>query len=89
MPANRSIKLSLALLLESLVSAFPPGQWKQVENSVDRALAWIASRQNPDGSFPTYPSGQPAVTSFCVLAFFIPGPPTGAWTLRPATQPRD
>ena len=44
-------------------------QWRQVENGVDRALAWLASRQAADGSFPTLPQGQPAVTSLAVMAF--------------------
>jgi hypothetical protein len=58
---------------KALAEVLSPGQWKQLEGSVDRALAWIASRQEADGSFPTYPSGQPAVTSFCILAFLSRG----------------
>jgi hypothetical protein len=57
----------------ALAAVLSPGEWKQMESSVDRALAWIASRQNADGSFPTLPTGQPAVTSFCVLAFLSRG----------------
>jgi hypothetical protein len=56
-----------------LSAALPPERWQQVENSVDRALAWIASEQAPDGSFPTLPAGQPAVTSLCVMAFLSRG----------------
>ena len=58
---------------ESLASALSPAEWIQVEGCVDRALAWIASQQAPDGSFPTPPSAQPAVTSLCVLAFLSRG----------------
>ena len=58
---------------KALAEVLPAGQWKRLEGSVDRALAWIASRQDADGSFPTYPSGQPAVTSFCILAFLSRG----------------
>ena len=62
-----------ALPAKALADALPPEKWRQVENSVDRALAWIASRQNADGSFPTAAIGQPAVTSFCILAFLSRG----------------
>jgi hypothetical protein len=57
----------------TLAAVLSPGKWKQLEGSVDRGLAWIASQQAADGSFPTYPSGQPAVTSFCILAFLSRG----------------
>jgi hypothetical protein len=40
---------------------------------VDRALAWLATQQRADGSFPTLEIGQPAVTSLCVLAFLARG----------------
>ena len=45
-----------------LAAVLSPAKWQQVENAVDRALAWIASQQLTDGSFPTVDSGQPAVT---------------------------
>lgn len=50
-----------------------PEQWKRVESATDRALAWLASRQRDDGSFPTRDTGQPAVTALCVLAFLAVG----------------
>jgi hypothetical protein len=56
-----------------LADALSPEKWRQVENSVDRALAWIATQQAPDGSFPTQARGQPAVTSLCVMAFLSRG----------------
>jgi len=56
-----------------LAAVLSDGKWKEVENSVDRALAWLFSQQAADGSFPTYHSGQPAVTSLCVLAFLARG----------------
>jgi hypothetical protein len=58
---------------ESLAAALPPAEWAQVENCVDRTLAWIATQQETDGSFPTRPAAQPAVTSLCVLAFLSRG----------------
>src|SRR5689334_6176245 len=44
-------------------------QWKHVDAAVHRALGWLASQQQPDGSFSTLDSGQPAVTSLCAMAF--------------------
>lgn len=58
---------------ESLAHALTPAQWTLVEKCVDRSLAWLASQQAPDGSFPTRPYAQPAVTSLCVLAFLSRG----------------
>jgi hypothetical protein len=51
----------------------PADEWRRVDAAVDRALTWIAAHQQPDGSFPTLDQGQPAVTSFCVLAFMAHG----------------
>ena len=44
-----------------------------MEDCVDRALAWIASQQEADGSFHTLSQGQPAITALCVLAFLSRG----------------
>ena len=48
-------------------------QRKIVDRSVDRALKWLASRQNRDGSFPTMNVGQPGITALCVQAFLTRG----------------
>jgi hypothetical protein len=48
-------------------------EWKRVDASVARALRFLASRQQPDGSFPSLPNSQPGVTSLCVLAFLAHG----------------
>ncbi len=48
-------------------------QWREVEKSIDRALAWIATRQQADGSFEAPDSGQPGVTALCVLALLSRG----------------
>jgi len=50
-----------------------PSQWSQVDRSLARALAWLATQQKGDGSFPTMKTGQPAVTALCVLAFLSAG----------------
>lgn len=56
-----------------MMEVLSPGKWPVVENSVDRGLAWLAGQQAADGSFPTLPAAQPAVTSLCVLAFLSRG----------------
>jgi hypothetical protein len=52
-------------------------EWHRVDEAVKRALAWLASRQQPDGSFPTLETGQPGVTCLCMMAFishgYVPG----------------
>jgi hypothetical protein len=48
-------------------------QWEEVNSAVARSLDWIAGQQQPDGSFPTAPWGQPGVSSLCVLAFMAHG----------------
>jgi hypothetical protein len=47
--------------------------WNRVNIVVERALKWLASQQQPDGSFPTRETGQPGVTSLCLLAFISHG----------------
>src|SRR5947207_1022543 len=44
-----------------LADVLAAGRWAQVEQSVDHALAWLATQQDADGSFRGIPSGQPAV----------------------------
>jgi hypothetical protein len=58
---------------ESLAGALAPAEWQNLESCVDRGLEWLASQQEPDGSFPSLSSAQPAVTSLCVLAFLSRG----------------
>ena len=55
------------------LSVLSTNQRRQLEQSVDRALAWIATKQQPDGSFPTHETGQPAVTALCLMAFMARG----------------
>jgi len=54
-------------------SVLSPEAWERVDASVDHALRWLAAQQQSDGSFPTLPTGQPAVTSLCVMAFAAHG----------------
>jgi hypothetical protein len=55
-----------------------PDEWRRVDASVDRALAWLASEQQSDGSFPTLETGQPGVTALSVMAFVSHGHMPGA-----------
>ena len=48
-------------------------EWEAVDRAVERGLAWLAKQQQPDGSFPTLPFGQPAVSGLCELAFLAHG----------------
>lgn len=57
----------------SLADVLTPQEWELVDESVDRALLWIAGHQQPDGQFLSLDIGQPAVTSLCVLAFLSRG----------------
>ena len=48
-------------------------EWQRVESAVDRGLAWLAKQQNRDGSFEGRDLGQPAITSFAVMAYLSRG----------------
>jgi Prenyltransferase and squalene oxidase repeat len=50
-----------------------PAEWQRVDSAVERGLRWLASQQQPDGSFPTLELGQPGVTSLCMMAFMAHG----------------
>ncbi len=76
-PAQSTNEAAAAAKL-TLPRVLSQAQWRRMEDSVDRALAWMATQQAADGSFPTYPSGQPAVTSLCVLAYLSRGHQPGA-----------
>src|SRR5215213_10261911 len=48
-------------------------EWHRMDSAVDRGLAFLASQEQPNGSFPSLPFAQPGVTSLCVLAFMAHG----------------
>ena len=54
-----------------------PAQWQQLDTVVDRGLKYLADHQRTDGSFEAPPVGQPAITSFCVMAFLSRGHVSG------------
>ena len=47
--------------------------WEKLDASVDKALKWLITQQNQDGSFKTIQRGQPGITAFCVMAFLAQG----------------
>ena len=48
-------------------------QAQEMNRVVDKGLAFLASKQNEDGSFPTVRGAEPAVTGLCVMAFLLRG----------------
>ena len=48
-------------------------EWQRVEQSINDGLEYLVSQQRQDGSFAARPSGQPGITSLCVLAFLSRG----------------
>jgi hypothetical protein len=71
-------------------NVLPEAEWQRVDEAVDKALTWLAAQQQPDGSFPSLPTGQPGVTSLCVMAFIahghVPGDGPYARQLERATD---
>ena len=57
----------------SSMDVLTPRQWQDVDASVDRGLAWLASQQQQDGSYLTLPSGQPGITGLAVMAHLAAG----------------
>jgi len=60
-----------------------PVEWKAVDLAVERALKWLAAVQQPDGSFPTRDTGQPAISSLCMMAFMAHGHVPGSSRYSP------
>src|SRR5262245_14657987 len=48
-------------------------QWKRLDEGTDRALEFLAQRQQPDGSFEAPPQAQPGITAISVLALLSRG----------------
>lgn len=72
-PGVRSQDVKPSVLEDPTHDILAPDQWREVQSSIDRALVWLASRQLPNGSFPSQETGQPAVTALCALAFLSAG----------------
>jgi len=58
---------------ETLASALSAQQWSQVEQSIDRALSWLARQQESDGAIDAPDNAQPAATSLTIMAFLSKG----------------
>ncbi len=54
-------------------SVLTSAQWTAVDGAVDRALAFLTTRQVKDGSFAGVGTCQPAITSLAVMAFLSRG----------------
>lgn len=63
---------------EAGAGVLSPEQRGRVDAAVDRAVAWLATQQNADGSFACIDAGQPGVTSLAVLALLSRGHRPGA-----------
>src|SRR6476620_8536740 len=72
-PPKDSRRASNARLDDTPRQVLSEQEWRQVDSSVNRGLTFLAAQQQPDGSFPSIPNAQPAVTSLCVLAFMAHG----------------
>ena len=72
--------IASTLLIANAASAQPLSEqeWTDVDQSIARATNWIISKQQSDGSFPTIPQGQPAITSFGVLSLLAQGEMPGS-----------
>jgi hypothetical protein len=76
--ARNSATAKTARSDDTPVRVLSPQEWQRVDHSVDRGLAFLASQQQPDGSFPSLDYAQPGVTSLCVLAFMAHGHAPGS-----------
>jgi hypothetical protein len=61
-------------------------EWQRVDAAVARALAFLGSQQQKDGSFPSISNGQPGVTALCVLAFIAQGHNPGEGEFGPRLE---
>ncbi len=50
-----------------------PDQWSRLDRAVDAGLEFLSTQQERDGAFRSNAVAQPAVTSFCVMAFLSRG----------------
>ena len=73
-----AICLALAVALPTLADEvgrgpLTPNELDAMDAAIVRALDWLASQGQRNGSFATMPDGQPAITSLCVLAMLAGG----------------
>ena len=61
-----------------LSTALSAAELTRLDRAMDRATNWLARQQAPNGSFYSRDPGQPAITSFAVLALLSCGHQPGA-----------
>jgi hypothetical protein len=71
--AFTSPTIPLARAADARMDILSPGEWAALDQSIQRALTWLAAQQQVDGSFTTHPIGQPGVTSLAIMAFLADG----------------
>jgi hypothetical protein len=59
--------------LDNPTDVLSSDELQQVDEAVERALAWMVTQQQDDGSFLTLERGQPGVTCLSVMAFMAHG----------------
>jgi len=67
------LPLSRVEAQESTIKPLSIAELDEVDQAIARAIDWLASNTQPDGSFATLPDGQPGITSLCVLAMLAGG----------------
>jgi len=78
-PANAEEPLDRAKqAAEGTAQVLTEAQFKDVRQSVDAALKWLAGQQQRDGRFFGPATGQPGITSLTVMAFLSAGHLPGA-----------
>jgi hypothetical protein len=61
------------VLAQELADVQATERQERIDRALERAVEWLSRQQEKSGGFPTDPSGQPGVTSLCVLAFMSQG----------------
>jgi len=70
---DRPPESSAAADTGAATSLLTAAEWKRLDDAVDRGLEFLSRSQRRDGSFETLGTGQPGVTSLCVMAFLSRG----------------
>lgn len=73
LPAEEPIKGQASVAERQPAVHLTDRQWSRLDTAVDSGLQFLSTQQLSDGSFASMSEGQPAVTSFCVMAFLSRG----------------
>src|SRR3954463_12976607 len=77
-PSTIKQKVGRVAIDDTPTNVLSEAEWQGVDAAAERALTWMAARQQDDGAFPTLERGQPGVTSLCMMAFLSQGHRPGA-----------